>query len=338
MVKDTILYDRLNIGSDARPEEIKKAYKRLAFKYHPDKNSDEGAADKFKEIVEAYQILIDINKREEYDVLGIDILTKGTTITVNPFDFLKQMFSQNIQRIILPCTLEELYTGTVKESTFTRRKCCSMCNGTGSKSGKPTPFCSVCKGHGRKSIIMQMGYIREVTEVTCTSCNGSGKCKNLSDDVCDTCSGVCYVSETVTVNVKVPAGAHSGFNIIENGIEFVIQEIEHKLFKRHGNDLVLELEISLLESLSGFFTSVTFLDGTIITINVDLIIDPSKPYKITGKGMPLYRKPDYGDIYCLFKVKYPENIIVDPHLEKILPDRIHSRVIPDKSIWCHLEQ
>lgn len=204
MVKETGLYDELGISPTATEQEIRSAYRKAALKYHPDKNNgDPAAAEKFKKVAEAYEVLSDADRRAKYDMYGKSGAAEmpgggfggaGFGPGMDPMDIFSSFFgfaggmpggasSQQQRRkekppfilVELQCSLEELYCGTYKHLEIRRRRVCPMCKGNGTATGKPTPICASCKGRGRVVQTMMMGGMQMQQVGTCGVCKGSGK-------------------------------------------------------------------------------------------------------------------------------------------------------------------
>jgi DnaJ-class molecular chaperone len=279
-------YEVLGVKKDSDITEIKKAYRSLAQKWHPDKNIDnkEEAEKKFKEIAHAFEVLSDPKKREAYDN-GED--ENSPEMMFDPFELFKQFTISNVPDVkeTLEVTLEELYTGVKKEVTFERFNLCKACKGEGTENGEKKP-CKTCDGTGAVNAVL-VGFLR--AQVACPDCEGSGI--DSSVPKCPECNGDHCVKEKVTLTVDIPIGTHHKSIItIENegneippderneemygdktrsDVLFIIIEKPHSLFKHcfiindklNFTDLMLELKISFAESIVGFTKSFKHLDG-----------------------------------------------------------------------------
>lgn len=293
---DTKLYDRLELSPNCSDEEIKKAYKLSALKHHPDKNG--GNDEKFKEISEAYEILMNPKKRAKYDKYGMKSLQSSN--------------EQPTQQIPVPCTLEELYRGGPKEVTYTEEYPCLAC-----------VRCTQCDGRRFVIAIKRMGIMVQQMKVVCPLCNGK-------PTVCDKCNGNGSTKKEIKTKIQITPDMTHGSYIQNDDILFVIQEVQHEIYKRSGNNLMCKIKISLLEALSGFATSLKYLDGSILNIKSTIVVKPDTMYKVTGKGM------HNGNLLISFDILFPDSIIFG--LEKILPNRIHSLSSTEDMIYLETYQ
>lgn len=337
-VRDTSYYDLLGVSPDASQKEIKKAFHKLALKNHPDRGGD---AEKFKEMSAAYDILSDPDKRQRYDQLGpagVEGDGMGGGGGGNPFDqadIFEQFFggggfrgSRQPQRTpnmqaTLNLTLEELYTGCVKDVTIQRNAICSTCNGTGAKSPSDVETCKRCNGMGYRVITRQLGPMMQQTQVECETCNGTGKIIKKGKE-CSTCHGAKVVKQKKTYEVKVKPGLKHRHKLVlrraadehpdaaTGDVILVINELPHKTFKRKGLDLVYTHKIQLGEALMGFEIPMTMLDGSDVLIKPpkrDPIIDPESVHMIRGMGM---RHPSdsitRGNLYVVWDLEMPKKL------------------------------
>jgi len=307
MVKETELYDRLGVSPQASGEDIKKAYRKMAIKYHPDKNPNNPEAEaKFKEISEAYEVLSDENKRQMYDKYGKEALKEGTGHSAH--DIFEQFFGggfgnffgggprgpKKTEDIVheLQVTLEDLYKGKTTKLSVTRNIICSSCSGSGTKSGANVGKCKGCDGKGIRVIIKQLGpgMIQQMQTV-CPECGGKGE-QIKDEDKCNLCKGKKVVKDKKVLTVYVDKGMKHGQKIVFSGesdeapgmepgdIAFVLVEKKHDIFKRNGNDLYMEATIPLLEALGGYTFTIKQLDDRILLIKSEKgdIITPGKYY------------------------------------------------------------
>jgi len=363
-VKDPKYYDLLGVTPDAGDTDIKKAYKKMAIKFHPDKNPDNPeAAEKFKEISTAYEVLSDPNKREIYNRFGEEGL-KGEMggSGASPFDIFDQLFGMgggmggfpfggNFTRrsgprkgedVIhaLKVTLEELYNGKTSKLAVNKKIICPKCDGKGVKKAAAAKKCDNCKGTGMKTIVRQIGPgMIEQRQQVCPSCKGEGEVVK-DKDRCAECNGEKVIKERKVLEVNVDKGMQNNQKIAFTGeadempgtlpgdVIFVIQEKEHELFKRQGEDLYIEKSLKLVEALCGFQFLITHLDGRKLHVKSEVkdIIRPGDIKAIPEEGMPIYKRPmEKGTLYIKFNIEFPDPSYLTPQhrveLEKILPPR-----------------
>ncbi|GJN71677.1 hypothetical protein Purlil1_10533 [Purpureocillium lilacinum] len=340
------LYELLSIERDASGDQIKKAYRKAALKYHPDKVPEEQRAEsevKFKEITQAYEILSDDQKRHLYDAHGMAAFDGsrggpgGPEVDLN--DILSQMFGFNMggpggpggprrprrgpdEEQEYKVTLEELYKGKTVKFAANKQVVCGQCKGSGGKEKAKPTSCERCKGNGMVEAIRQIGpgMMRRET-VLCDHCQGSGNFYKEKDR-CKKCKGKRTVQEKKVLEIYIPRGSMQGERIVLEGeadqypdqipgdIVFTLVEEEHDTFSRLGNDLSAELNITLAESLTGFSRVVLkHLDGRGILIERPRgsILRPGECLKIEGEGMPMKRGEVKGDLYLLVKIQFPED-------------------------------
>jgi DnaJ family protein A protein 2 len=359
MVKETEFYERLGVTPDAKLDDIKKAYKKMAIKYHPDKNPNNPEAEhKFKEVSEAYEVLSDENKRQMYDKYGKEGLKEGGFGAHSASDIFEQFFggggfhsffgggggrgprrTEDIHHE-LGVTLEDLYKGKTTKLSVTRNVLCSTCTGSGTKSGANTGKCKTCEGRGIRLIIKQLGpgMIQQMQTV-CNDCGGKGEVIK-EEDKCKDCKGKKVSKEKKILQVYVDKGMRHGQKIVFSGesdeapgqepgdIIFVLIEKKHEVFKRNGNDLYMEATIPLVEALAGFAFTVKHLDDRTLLVKSEKgeIINPGDIKMIGNEGMPIHKRPfDKGNLYIHFNIEFPKPGFFQPKalqdLEKILPPR-----------------
>ena len=351
MVKETKLYDILQVQPDAAPDQIKKAYRKLALKYHPDKNPDE--PEKFKEISAAFEILSDPKKREIYDKYGEKGVKEGGGDMHSPFDVFDMFFGGGGGRRRHPgekskgrdtvhqlkVSLEELYNGAVRQLAVQKNVICSDCNGIGGKAGS-VQKCNNCNGSGVDVKLRQIGpgMVQQIQQ-PCRECNQTGE--RISDkDRCKKCSGNKVIKERKVLKANIDKGMKDGQKIVFDGegdqapdtdpgnIILVLDEKEHEIFQRKGRDLHINMDIGLAEALCGFTKVVTTLDkrNLVVTSLPGEIIRPNELKCVMDEGMPTYKSPfEKGRLVIHFNIKFPEDNWLDPKklhlLEKLLPPR-----------------
>ncbi|XP_053630859.2 dnaJ homolog subfamily A member 1-like [Cherax quadricarinatus] len=361
MVKETGYYDVLGVKPSATADELKKAYRKLALKYHPDKNPNEG--EKFKLISQAYEVLSNDEKRKIYDQGGEQALKEGGSgggTFTSPMDIFDMFFGGGMRRsrekkvkdVIhqMNVTLEELYNGAVRKLALQKHVICSKCEGQGGK--KPPEKCPSCRGTGMQVRIQQLGpgMVSQVQSM-CGECQGQGE-RIHPKDRCKNCEGKKVVKDRKILEVHVDKGMEDGQKVVfsgegdqEPGLEpgdiiIVLDEKEHPVFRRVNNDLTMQMHIFLVEALCGFQKPIKTLDDRIIVISTipGEVIKNGEIKAVLGEGMPQYKNPfEKGRLLIQFLVDFPSHIPQDriSRLEKILPKRPEI-MIPDEVEECQL--
>lgn len=353
MVKETAYYDLLNVKPNATPDELKKSYRKLALKYHPDKNPDKDSAEKFKQISQAYEVLSDAKKRDLYDKGGEQALKEGGMSEhgfSSPMDIFDMFFGggggrrkkENKGKDVihqLAVSLEDLYNGATRKLALQKNVICEKCEGRGGKQGA-VQKCNVCKGSGSQVILNQLGAgMYQQIHTTCRECDGSGE-KINAKDMCKTCVGKKIIHERKILEVHIDKGMEDGQKItfygegdqspgLEPGdIIIILEEKDHSLFKRREMDLFMKIDINLNEALTGFRRTIKTLDNRILVISSlpGDFVKPNDVKCILNEGMPMYKNPfEKGRLIVSFNVKFPEKGEIDlkklPELEKLLPPR-----------------
>lgn len=331
----TKYYDLLGVNKNSSDDEIKKQYRKLAMKYHPDrnKNNKEEAESKFKEISNAYNVLSDKKKRQIYDQFGEEGLQGSGGQNFNPFSMFEEMFSDNSshgfpfnvhnmsnmrnnqnrkQKEVkkIKVTLEDLYNGKTMSLKVTR----SILNSTKRKN---ISVCSNCNGSGIEVIVQRMGPIIQQMQSQCSKCGGNGKfidTKHLETKTeilkINIEKGMCNEEQILFENM----GNFNPKTMENNDLVFVIIEESHNMFNRVKNNLVLGLDINFIDSLIGFNFLFTHLDKSEFIITSDSIIKTDDIKIIKNKGMPFNSKSnDFGDLIIKFNIIYPNNIDYEHH-------------------------
>jgi len=361
MVKETEFYDRLGVSPDATNEQIKKAYRKMALKLHPDRNpGDKTAEEKFKALGEAYDVLGDEKKRKLYDRYGKKGLEEGGYQQRSARDIFSAFFGPGMfgddeedsgprrgddSVNPLNVTLEDLYNGKTSHIAITRNILCPKCHGSGTKSGKSPNKCKACNGRGIRVITTQRGFFQQTQQTYCPECHGRGEIID-DKDKCSNCSGKQVVSDRKILELIVEPGMKDNQRITFAGesdqapdmepgdVIFVIRTKPHDRFKRSGNDLVMTHSISLVEALTGFEFSFQHLDKRNIVVKSapEQVVKPGDIMSIPDMGMPVYGRPyTWGRMLVKFDVIFPLYSEVKPKLDEIrkcLPAPAHSSQPP----------
>ncbi|KAJ5106292.1 Mitochondrial protein import protein mas5 [Penicillium angulare] len=365
MVKDTKLYECLGVPPTATEAQLKSAYKKGALKFHPDKNADNPeAAEKFKELSHAYEILSDGEKRQVYDQFGEEGLEHGGGGGgMNAEDLFSQFFgggggafggmfgggmrdtgpkkARTIHHVH-KVNLEDIYKGKVSKLALQKSVICAGCDGRGGKEGA-VKECSGCNGSGMKTMMRQMGPMIQRFQTVCPDCNGEGEIIR-DKDRCKKCNGKKTIVERKVLHVHVDKGVRDGHKIEFRGegdqmpgvlpgdVVFEIEQKPHARFQRKNDDLFYQAEIDLLTALAGGTIHIEHLDDRWMTVNIapGEVIVPDAIKVIHGQGMPSFRHHDHGNLYIKFDVKFPEGDQLQnlELLEKVLPPRVHQTQPP----------
>jgi len=327
-------YEILGVAKGVSEADLKKAYRRVAMKYHPDRNPDDkDAEEKFKEASEAYEVLSDENKRAAYDQYGHAGLEgaggMGGGFSGGGFsDIFGDVFGDifgggggrrggpargSDLRYTLELSLEDAVKGTSVKIKVPTLVSCKTCDGSGAKSGTKPATCTTCGGHGQ--VRMQQGFFS--VQQTCPTCRGKGK---IITDPCKDCHGHGRVEETKTLNVKVPPGVDNGDRIRlagegEAGAEggpsgdlyVQISVKEHEFFQRDGKNLYCEVPIGLVEACLGGEIEVPTLDGR-VKLKIPEETQTGKLFRLRGKGVAPVRGGAAGDLLCRVIVETPVNL------------------------------
>ena len=322
-------YEVLGVAKGATEREIKKAYKRLAMKYHPDRTSGD------KEIQEAHEILTDENKRAAYDRFGhagVDPNRGGGGAGAADFgDIFGDVFGDIFGgggrggggrsrarqgadlRYNLELSLEEAVRGKNVEIRVPTLVECDACHGTGAKKGTKPTTCPTCHGNGQ--VQMRQGFF--AVQQTCPTCSGTGK---IISDPCRVCHGQGRVEKTKTLSVKVPAGVDTGDRIRLSGegeagehgapagdLYVQVNVRDHDIFVRDGNNLYCEVPLSFTKAALGGELEVPTLDGQ-VKLKIPVETQTGKMFRLRGKGVKSVRSGSVGDLMCKVAVETPVNL------------------------------
>jgi len=329
-------YEVLGVQRGASADDVKKAYRRLAMKYHPDRNPNDPEAEaKFKEAKEAYEVLSDDGKRSAYDRFGHAGVGAAGGFGSNGFGGADafsdifgdvfgdifgtgprsrtQMYRGADLRYELELTLEQAVTGDTVEIEIPSRTACGTCDGSGAAPGTQRVTCTTCGGHG--SVRVQQGFFS--IQQTCPACRGMG---SRVEKPCPECSGAGTVRKIRTLSVKVPAGVDNGDRIRlsregeagRNGgppgdlyVDIIVKP--HPIFTRDGQDLSCEVPISFATAALGGTVDVPTLDGH-VALKIPPETQSGKVFRLKGKGVRSVRAPGYGDLFCRVQVETPVNL------------------------------
>ncbi len=363
-------YEILGVDKNAEKEDIKKAYRKLARKYHPDVSEEENAADKFKEVQEAYEVLSDPQKRSQYDQFGHSANQNGAGGFegfggggFQDFDF-EDIFSQffgggrrsRTQRTNEPrkgqdiqkrmrVSFKEAVHGAKKKIRTTVYEECSTCNGSGAHSKDDVETCATCKGTGSIMQEQQTLFGRARTQTVCSSCGGSGK---TIKNKCKSCGGEGVVGKEKTVNVDVPSGidtnhqlrmpgfGHKGVNGGPPGDLYIVFEVEEDdVFERHGDDLLIEMPITFTQAALGDEIIVPTPHGD-VKLKVPAGTQSHKTFRMKGKGVPNLRSKRNGDLHVLAKVIVPSKM--NKKQTDLLKQLDKTNLHKDDTVWDKIKK
>ena len=366
-------YTVLGVSKTASQDEIKKAYRKLAMQYHPDRNPGNKEAEaKFKDINEAYEVLKDDQKRAAYDRYGHQAFANGMgggAGGANPFDgfdftgsgfadVFSDIFSEftgqgrssrrrssaergDDIRYDITLTLEEAFAGLEKEISITTSKECEACHGHGTADGKEPPVCQTCNGTG-KIRTQQGGFF--VFETTCPQCRGTG---HVVLEKCKKCKGSGKEKIDKSLKIKIPAGIENGTRmrvagegeVGKNGgskgdLYVFIAVKHHDTFERDGADLFYEQPISMAMAALGGAFKLTAIDGEELDVEVKAGTQPFDKIRLKGKGMRYMNSDKRGDLYIQFKVVIPTKLTSEQ--KECLKKFEDEATEEEKSFWSKL--
>jgi molecular chaperone DnaJ len=333
MAKKRDYYEVLGVNRDASEEEIRKSYRKLAMKYHPDRNPDsKDTEEKFKEAKEAYEVLSEADKRRAYDAYGhagVNPQMGGMGPDAAGFGGFAEAFGDIFSDIFgaggrgrsnvfrgadlrynLELSLEHAARGTETKIRIPTMESCEACKGTGAKPGTQPKQCETC--HGAGSVRMSQGFFS--IQQTCPTCHGTGK---VIPDPCATCRGAGRIKKQKTLSVKIPAGVDEGDRIRLSGegeagvnggppgdLYVVIHLADHGVFQRDGDDLHCEMPVSFTMAALGGEIEIPTLDGA-AKVKIPPETQTGQVFRLRGKGIKGVRSTYPGDLLCQISVETP---------------------------------
>ncbi len=338
-------YEVLGVSKDAGKDEIKKAYRKKALKFHPDKNPDNSEAEEnFKEAAEAYEVLSNENKRSRYDQFGHagmsgasgggggmnmdDIFSHFGDIFGGGFSGFGGGFGGSRQRgrrvskgtnlrVRVKLTLSEIANGVEKKIKVNKHVACDQCNGTGAEHGSASETCHTCHGQGVVTKIANTLLGQMQTSATCPTCSGEGK---IIKNKCRACAGDGVVREEEIIKINIPAGVAEGMQLsmqgkgnaakrggINGDLIILVEEEPHAELTRHDNDLLYNLNISIADAILGAPAEIPTIEGK-VKVKIDAGTQSGKILRLRGKGIPDVEGYGKGDLLVKINVWIPQSI------------------------------
>lgn len=338
-------YSLLGVSRDASKEEIKKSYRKLALKYHPDRNKESGAEEKFKKISEAYAVLSDDDKRRRYDMFGKQAFSgysqedmyRGADFSGfedlfrgfgedSPFSDIfasffhgmgsgrggrRREFGRHLE-YNLHISLEDAFSGGVEKIKYSHKVGCVQCNGSGAKNQEYTT-CPECKGTGNKRIRKKTMFGQFIMDSLCSNCKGNGK---IPKENCSKCNGLGFENKREEIEVKIPPGVQEGVSLrVPGGGEFGrdgtgdlyihVHIKPHDEFKRRNNDIHSQIKIDMIDAILGEEVEVKTLHGK-EKLKLKEGTQSGDKYTLKDKGMPVFKKNNFGDHIAHIFVETPK--------------------------------
>ena len=327
-------YESLGVSRSAAGDELKKAYRKLAMKYHPDRNPDNKAAEKnFKDVNEAYEVLKDSEKRAAYDRFGHAAFEQASSGAQSAgfggfTDIFEEMFGDGGNRrggsvdarkgsdlrFNMEVTLEVAFAGKQTQIKVPTAVACNDCKGTGAAGGAAPSTCGACNGHGR--VRSQQGFF--TVERTCSSCQGTG---DVIKNPCRKCSGGGRLQKEKTLSVSIPAGVEDGTRIRLSGegeaglrgaqagdLYIFLSTKKHRIFQREGADIYCRVPIPMTKAALGGYVEVPCVDGTMARINIPAGTPTGHQFRLRSKGMTVLRSKARGDAFIQAFIETPVNL------------------------------
>lgn len=344
MTKKRDPYEILGVGRDADQDTIKRSYRKLAVKFHPDKNPDDAEAeDRFKELGEAYDILMDPDKRAAFDRYGHAAFAPGGRAAGgfhDPFDLFREVFGASggggggggifeqffgggrseasgrgsDLRYDLQISLEEAAIGCEKEIEIRKLDTCDTCDGSGAQDGSSAVTCSTCGGRGQ--VVASRGFFQVAQ--TCPSCHGTGR---VIQKPCRSCGGEGRKEKTSRVKLKIPAGIDEGSRLRSSGggeaglrgaangdLYVVIHIKEHEMFVRDGLDLHCEMPVPFVMASLGGEMRVPVLGGSTVSVKIPAGTQGGTTFRVRGQGIQPLRGSSHGDMLVRVHVEVPTRL------------------------------
>lgn len=327
-------YEVLSVSRDSSPDEIKRAFRQAALKYHPDRNREAGAEERFKEASEAYEVLSDPAKRQRYDRHGHDglsgvgmhdfshmrvddIFGVFSDLFGDAFGFQpRQQRGVDIQCVV-EVDLKQVLTGVEKTLRFERLDFCDRCGGQGNEPGSKRNTCQTCGGYGQVERQTNVGFFASRVITECPVCHGRG---HVIETPCRQCGGRGRSPREVVVNVKIPAGVHDGQSMRIRGegepaaggtargdLRCVIRVAAHPFFEREENHLICRLPISFTQAALGTTVEAPTLSGT-AALKIKPGTQHGELFRLPGKGLPDLRSGRFGDEVVQVMVEIPKKL------------------------------
>jgi len=339
-------YEALGVSRDATKDQIKDAYRKLALQYHPDRNKAPEAEERFKEISEAYAVLSDDQKRQQYDTLGradfsqqysqedifrnadFESVFRDFGFSINFGDLLSGLFGGGSYGFggrqarggdigfEVDVTLEEAFRGTDKEIKVPRTERCNVCSGSGAKPGTSQKTCQKCGGTGQLRVVRNAGFAQFVQVGVCPNCRGRGR---VVETLCAECGGSGTVKRTRRITVRIPPGVEEGSQLrlkgegdsskieLQGDLFLLVHTLPHKYFQRVGDDLYYDLELGYAQAALGAETTVPTMDGD-VSLTIPPGSQPGQILRLKGKGMPRLNGYGRGNQLVRLKIVVPTQL------------------------------
>lgn len=334
-------YNILGVDRTASEDEIKKSYRKMAMKWHPDRNPDNPEAEiKFKEAAEAYDVLSDENKKNNYDRFGSAEGGRSNSFSggfgfEDIFSHFGDIFGSRANpnqrrrtkgsdlRVKVSLNIQEIISGTKKKLKYKRQEPCNSCDG---KGGSDIRECNPCNGSGQRSVIQNtpFGQIRNTS--ICTDCNGTG---HQVTKKCNICQGQATITKEQTVDVDIPKGVGNGMQMTMEGfgnhtingspgdLYIIFDEVREMYFRREGGNIIIDQEISVIDAIIGSNISVKTPHGDLV-VTIEPGTEHGKIIRMNGKGVPDIHE-GMGSLIIIVKIRIPKSINLDQKaiLEKL---------------------